>query len=155
MCVTFPHPPRQSCILTNPLNSARDPLRISNFRQLQELEVKLLWPTAPLWTLFSSITSTKLRKIIFPAGHILNAMIRTQQLERWAVTDGQLCELVDQLCSRGYCYTLEVELQLEHMAGKLGKYNFANFLPKFGERGIVTIIHTDDNFLVYSSANNH
>ena len=36
----------------------------------------------------------------------------------------------------GYCHTLEVELRFE----RIEKFNFTSVLPKFKEKGVVTIL---------------
>jgi len=65
--------------------------------------------------------------------------------------DEQLCELVDRLRGTGYYHTLEVELRL----GKLGRRgsdrgddpgecDFTEFLPRFREKGVVTILDQPD-----------
>jgi len=65
--------------------------------------------------------------------------------------DKELCGLVDRLYGMGYCHTLEVELRL----GKLGQvqnfrgddpggYDFTKFLPRFREKGVVTIADYPD-----------
>ena len=67
--------------------------------------------------------------------------------------DEQSCGLVDRLRAVGYPHTLEVELCLSEIGGVPRKYGFAKFLPKFMEKGVVTITHGDhDTRLLYSSA---
>jgi len=65
--------------------------------------------------------------------------------------DNELCWLVDRLRGMGYYHTIEVELRL----GKLGQsdiyhgddpggYDFTQFLPRFREKGVVTILDYPD-----------
>ena len=77
----------------------------------------------------------------------------TQQVGDWALVDKQLCGLVDRLRVAGYRHTLEVELRLFHAMDDPGTYPFAIFLPKFREKGVVTITDTVHGArLLHSSA---
>jgi hypothetical protein len=73
-------------------------------------------------------------------------------MEAWTSIDKRLCELVDQLRETGYRHTLEVELRLMKIRGDPGKYDFTKFLPEFGEKGVVTIVH--DAQVIHSSTHN-
>ena len=142
---------------SNPLTShikAEDAVTIHNFRRLRELELVVGWPGVSHRTLFASITSTELRKIIFPTSYMQDDwMVFVQGTEAQTLADQELCELVDQLCAMGYCHTLEVELRLK--IGGDPEYDFTRVLPEFRERGVVTIIDTaDGNRLLHSSTRN-
>ena len=62
------------------------------------------------------------------------------QAEEWAFIDEQLCGLVNRLRAMGYRRTLEVELRLMKVEDGAGGYDFTLFLPKFREKGVVTIV---------------
>ena len=120
-------------------------MSIHDFQQLQELELD----TTVLHPAFlSSITSTELRRVSFPAWYGNDAKIFAEQNGDWSLIDKQLSGLVDRLRAEGYCHTLVAELRLmwnddpgEH---DHGEQDFASFLPKFREKGIITFMDTDD-----------
>ena len=129
-------------------------MTIPNFRQLQELELVVTWSSVSHQVL-PSITSTELRKIIFPVRYMKDWNIFARQPEGRAFVDEQLCGVVDRLRAMGYRHTLEAELRLTDIGGDPGKYDFTIFLPEFREKGIVTIIdaaHGDR--LLHSSIHN-
>ena len=91
----------------------------------------------------SSITSTKLRKIIFSeANDNFWRIVGRPADSDWTLVDNQLCELVDRLRAMGYRHTLEAELRFLNMIGNPEIRDFNTFLPKFGEKGVVTVINT-------------
>jgi len=90
--------------------------------------------------LLSSITSTELRKIIFRVRHTLCWRPSPEVVDRWTRVDEQLCGLVTRLHVMGYCHTLEVDLRFEIADGP-EKHGSTDVLPKFKERGVVTIHH--------------
>ena len=74
---------------------------------------------------------------------------------KWTLIDKDLCGLVDQLRTTGYCHTLEVELRFAKIQDDLGKWDFTNVLPEFKEKGIVTIVDVlHGHRLLHSSAHN-
>ena len=74
-------------------------------------------------------------------------------MKTWALIDEQSCGLVDWLRAVGYPHALEVELRLSEIGDVPRKYGFVKFLPKFMEKGVVTITHGDhDAWLLYPSA---
>ena len=106
--------------------------------------------------LLSSITSTELRKIIFPMRYVHNRVDFAGQMEDWGLADKQLCELVDRLRATGHRHTLEVELRLTAVDDDPGDWDFTKFLSEFGEKGVVTIIDaTADDRLLYSSTQSY
>jgi len=125
---------------------------ISHFRQLREFQLMATWPNSTHEVLLSSITSTELRKIIFPMGYMYNSWIFAARIREWAMIDKQLCELVARLGRTGYRHTLEVEVQFTEVDHDPGKYEFTEFLPEFRERGVVTIIDTVHDLVLHSSA---
>ena len=118
-------------------------MAIPEFRQLRELELEVNW-TIPHQVL-PSITSTELRKVIFPVYYDQNRGIFAQRTGGWALIDKQLCELVDRLRAKGYRHNLEAELQVRRMGGDPGEYDFVKVLPEFREKGVVTIVDADRN----------
>ena len=73
--------------------------------------------------------------------------------DRWTWVDEQLCGLVDRLRAMGYRDTLEVELRFGKIADNPEKHEFANVLPKFKEKGAVTVVDTSlGDQVIYSSA---
>lgn len=110
-----------------------------NFRQLRELELEVTWPDRLHRAILSSIASTKLQKIIFRAVGMKDWNIFVQKMMAWALVDEQLCELVDRLHAVGYRHTLEVELRFMEIGGDPEKHDFTIFLPRFREKGLVTI----------------
>ena len=110
-------------------------MTIYDFQKLQELELKVSLPKPSYKILLSSISSAELRKIIFlvwPEIHWL--------LEAWVPIDEQLCGLADRLRAMGCRHTLEVELRVKEAGGDPKSYDLTKVLPKFREKGVVTII---------------
>jgi len=100
-----------------------------------------IWPSYAHEILLSSITSTELRKIIFLARPTHYLRLFVQRMEEWTLIDSQLCELVTRLGMAGHRHTLEVELRLVKIWGYAREYEFTKFLPRFREKGVVTITH--------------
>ena len=111
------------------------------------LELAEASPSSAYQTLLSSITSTELQKIIFQVSHIDYRQRFGTKLEGWVPIDEQLCQVVDQLRTKGYNRTLVVELRLGKVGSDIEKYCFAKFLPKFREKGVVTIVANGDQIL--------
>ena len=62
-------------------------------------------------------------------------------MKAWTSIDEQLCGLVDRLNAMGYLHTLEAEVRLTVIGGyHTVEHDFAKLLPKFREKGVVTII---------------
>jgi len=101
--------------------------------------------------ILSSITSVELQKIIVPARYMRNSRIFALRIEAWDLIDEQLCELVARLGWAGYRHTLEVEVRFAEVEDDPRKYEFTEFLPKFKEKGIVTIIDTVRDLVLHSS----
>ena len=73
----------------------------------------------------------------------------------WASVDEQLCGLVDQLRTTGYRHTLEAGLRFADAVDYHEEYNLTDLLPKFREKGIVTIVNeSDGERLLHSSTHN-
>ena len=103
----------------------------------------------------SSITSTKLRKIIFPASHKGESIIFAHGTEAETWADKQLCDLADRLRMMGCRHTLEVEVRFMKNGGVQGGYHFAKVLPKFREKGVVSIVDfANGRRLLHSSTRN-
>ena len=115
----------------------------------------MIRPSSPHRVLLSSITSTELRKIIFPAKYVHDRVDFARQVEDWGFVDKQLCELVGRLRATGYRHILEVELRLMAVDDEPGDWDFTKFLLEFREKGVVTVIDaTDGDRLLHSSTCN-
>jgi len=62
-----------------------------------------------------------------------------REMEHWTLIDEQLCRLVDRLRAKGCHRTLEVELRLTRAGEFPVKRGFAELLPMFREKGVMTI----------------
>jgi len=130
-------------------------MSIRHFRQLRELE--LMTPGSTYETLLSSITSTKLCKIVINMRHVCSWWVSLQRMELWAPFDGQLCGLVDRLRAKGHRHTLEVELRFSCIRGDPSEVDFTKLLllPRFREKGVVTIVDArHGNRVLHSSTRN-
>ena len=136
------YPYHASRVSIQPLASDGTTTTIHHFRQLRELEMMITWPSSACKTL-SSITSTELRKIIFPVRYIHEWNVFTGKMEIHTPIDQQLCELVAQLGRSGYRHTLEVELRLAGTMFGLTDHDFTTLLPEFRKTGVVNIINVD------------
>ena len=113
-------------------------MTVRDFRQLRELEVKMILPNSIYTVLFSSITSIELRKIILLTTSINYWGNFRWGVKGWTFVDEQLCGLVDSLRVMGYSHTLEVELRLPDIRVDPGGH-LTMVLPKFKEKGVVTM----------------
>lgn len=125
---------------------------IGHFQQLRELELtvgcQLTWGHERLLT---SITSTKLRKVVFSVSPMYARATASTVKRSWASVDTHLCRLVDRLGRAGCRHMLEVEFR-PNEDGDGRKHDLYKFLPKFGKRGVVTIADPDpDNCLIIMS----
>ena len=133
---------RQNGILTRRFHAkAGAAATIRDFRQLRKLGSEVSWPK-PHEVLFSSVTSTELREIIFRAEHVRDWVTFERQMKAWVLVDEQSCGMVDRLRSTGHRCPLEVELRLSEIKGDAVKFDFTKFLPEFREKGVVTITNT-------------
>ena len=99
--------------------------------------------------LLPSITSTVLRKVVILATQAYDPGFFVQ---RMALTDGQLCRVVDRLRAMGYRHTLEVELRFAKVECLPGKDDFTKVFPRFKEKGVVMVINHTCGDLVYRSS---
>ena len=113
-------------------------MMIRDFQQLRELRLEVKSPEYSHKVLLSSISSTELRKITF-----LGVYLMYDRMDEWDLIDKQLCKLADLLRARGYQHTLEAEAQVSEAGADPGYYNPSCFLPKFRDKGVVTIVHGD------------
>ena len=113
-------------------------MTFGHFKQLQELELLLNWAGAVHEGIISSITSTELRKVIFPASPVPDWNIFSQGTEVWASIDRQLCTLVAWLGRAGCYRMLEVEFRLLK-GGDLDERDMTRFLVGFRDVGTVTV----------------
>ena len=96
-------------------------------------------------SLLSTITSTELRKVIFP---VTCTGIHARGTGEWTFIDKLLCELVDRLRATGYHHTLEVEVRPKELGIGLEEYDFAKVLLRFREKGVVTIADSADSCII-------
>lgn len=148
--------PRQDHILT-PLPHAQVDAgpTLHSFRRLQELELVFGSSEFSYRTLLSSITSIELRKIVLRVMYALNEWTSQRSMQGLDLVDKELCQLVDRLRAVGYRRTLEVELRFARIAIDPGKDGCVKFLPRFEEKGVVTIAgNVRGGQVFYSSALN-
>ena len=122
-------------------------MAVRDFRELRELELAMAKPGPTHQVLLSSITSTKLRKVIFL---MWNMFGWEKFAEGAAAIDKELCGLADRLRAAGRCHTLEVELRFRGARHYPEEYDFIEFLPEFREKGVVTVINCN-RVLLYST----
>lgn len=99
-------------------------------------------------SLLSSITSTELRRIVFPVTYSGDVGLFAQVMEEWVFIDKLLCELVDRLRVSGYHHILEVEVRPKKIGIDPEEYDFTEVFPGFREKGTVTIIADADYFII-------
>ena len=99
----------------------------------------------------SSTTSTELREVVIQAGRI-GYWWPPSRIELGAPADEQLCELVVRLSRMGHHHTLEAKLRFGFTENDVSRIDFTTFLPRFREKGIVTIVDDTRNRILYSSA---
>jgi len=109
-------------------------LIISNCRELRELGIYTSRPKYLELDLISSITSTKIQRIMFTKTPLRRN--RFPHAETWAKLDNSLCQLVDRL-EPGL--RLEVEFRaLNEMVWWGGKQGFQKCLPRSYEKGVTS-----------------
>ena len=108
------------------------------------LELVEVSPSSTYEVLFSSITSTELRKITFLVGHMDHWRNFVRKQGEWVPIDKQLCQVVDRLRTTGYNRILVVELRLTKVGSDAAKYSFPKFLPMFREKGVVLVTASGD-----------
>ena len=113
---------------------------IRHFRQLRELEMVISSASSDHEVFLPSITSRQLRKIIILTRGEDDSRDFLRQIEPWASVDKHLCEVVDRLRAMGYQHTLEVELRFAELGDDPSGNDFTYVLPKFREKGVVTVI---------------
>ena len=128
-------------------------MTISHFRQLRELELQRVdWFGSAHESLLSSITSPELRKIIFPLSRAEDRNTFLHRAEVWTSIDRQLYELMARLGRTGYRYVLGVELRLSTAVTGDMEHSFTKILPKFREKGVLTVVDTVHGDLVLHSS---
>ena len=121
---------------------------LSHCRELRELEISLPYMPGDEMTLFSSITSTNLRKIVLPLRYEFG-MPLVSCFERYPqALDDCLYQLVQRLRRSGYKHRLELAFQTIEVPDD---EVFEEFLPKFREQGRVKLISEVDGRVFYSS----
>jgi len=109
-----------------------NPLSLSNCRELCELKIYAPNPRTVELNLISSITSTKIQKIIFT--QVLSPQESSaSDRQNWTKLDGLLCRLVDRL---EHGLRLEVEFQAPGKQERRGGgLDFRKWLPMFYDKG--------------------
>jgi len=125
---------------------------IHRFRQLQEFELVVTQPRDSHRILLSSITSTRLRKVIFRVWYTFDGNSSPEGTGRWTWIDEELCRLVDRLCAMGYCHTLEAELRFLRTTRVTKEHGLTKVLPKFKEKGVVTVFDAHLGEYVFNSS---
>ena len=97
----------------------------------------------------SSTTSTELREVVIQAG-MIGHWWPPPRIESGTPVDEQLCALVDRLRRMGHRHTLEAKLRFGFTENDSG-IDFTAFLPRFREKGIVTIVDDACNRILHSS----
>ena len=122
---------------------------ISNCRGLCELEISL--PSLPQdeVSLFSSITSTNLQRIVLPTRYGFERMGDPVFAPYYRSIDDCLCQLVGRLRRSGYKRRLEVVFRIKDVPDD--EQVFEEFLPRFREQGRVKIMQELGGRIVYSS----
>lgn len=100
-------------------------------------------------SLIASVTSTNLRKIVFPTryGFKKGGPAFTMY---YKTIDDSLCRLVERLQGSGYKHRLEMVFHTWEVLDNEG-ISFKEFLPKFKERGQVKLVDGLMNKVVYCS----
>ena len=107
--------------------------------------------------IISSISSTEFRKAIFLVWRVEGWWTFAQQMEAWAPIDEALCGVVDRLNAAGCHHTLEAEVRFAAIRGDHRDCcDFTKLLPKFREKGTVTIrdLSSGGDRLLHSSVHN-
>ena len=114
------------------------PVSLFHCPELRELEYFDLSSRKTLEATTSSITSLNIQKIIFSTPLACYAS-RPLEESRWPTFDDCVSALADKLFKMGYKETLEVEFRFEPVF--MNQTNRKKFLPKFREKGRVTIMN--------------
>ena len=101
------------------------------------------WSTLTHQNLFSAITSTQLRKLVFSTGLTFNNLnmhdVFPRGPDKDALVDENLCQLVDRLDRMGCSHTLEVEFRHSGCGDVHRSHDLTKFLPRFRHKGVVTV----------------
>jgi len=117
------------------------PVRLPHCPELRELEFSALYPNPLHMATISTITSINIWKITFsscPPPMVLHIFLSHRC---WTSFDDCISALADNLRKLGSKQTLEVEFRSEHLAIDPPSVDYKEFLPKFSEKGRVTIVH--------------
>jgi len=70
----------------------------------------------------------------------------------WVWIEEELCRLADRLRATGHHHTLEVELRFLRITDGTEEHGLTKVLPKFKEKGVVTVFDADRGEQVYYSS---
>ena len=122
-------------------------LTLKNPSELRELVFDMSLQRLEEVSLISTITSTSIRKIVFSP-----SLSRDLREQFWSSLDTELSSLVDRLRRSGYKHTLELEVRHQSdFAEKVPDAGPDAFLPKFREKGRVTISEVGSGRILYCS----
>lgn len=111
-------------------------LDLSHCPQLRQLEIygrDSELQTTMLISLITSITSTNLQKLVLMTFQLSQLLLEPY----WTDFDDKMCGFVDKLRTLGHTHTLELEFLMTRV--DVDKKLHPKFLPKFREKGTVTI----------------
>ena len=111
------------------------PLDLSHCPELQEIRFRARDLEQRAAELLPTITSINLKKI--SAFDILWKYLPSDPL--WPKFDDLVCGLFDKLCLLGHQGTLEVEIESSDLMGTNITVVIEEFLPKFREKGTLTV----------------
>ena len=100
-------------------------------------------------SLLSSITSTNLQKIVFPARYRFNRIDHPAIARYYQTIDDCLCQLVGRLQRSGYKHKLEMVFYVWEVPDD--EEVFKELLPRFREQGLVKFAWWQDERVIYSS----
>ena len=112
--------------------------------EVRELEFHALYPSQMHLATISTITSVNIWKITFSSYFL--PMVPTARHtflshHCWTSFDNCISALADKLHNLGSKQKLEVQFRSEYLVADSFSVDYKRFLPKFREKGRVTIVH--------------
>jgi len=108
--------------------------------ELRELEFYALYPSQMHLATISTITSVNIWKITFSSYSSPTVLHTFLSHHCWTSFDDCISALADKLRKLGSKETLEVEFRSEHLVVDFLPMNSKKLLPKFSEKGRVTVV---------------
>jgi len=122
------------------LTRVSGPMNLPHCPGLRELEFSALYPSQIHLATISTITSINIWKITF-SSYSLPTALDTFLSHSWTSFDDCISPLADKLRNLGSKQTLEVQFRSEYLVIDSLPVDYKRFLPKFSEKGRVTIVH--------------